>query len=275
MTAAVLLLGLAASTTSAGVGDEGGVAVLFDFGGGRWVWTDVPVPDTANAWCATVDAADARELDLGYSFSQFGVYLSAVDHVDTPVDFSSYWGLYTWDALEGSWASSPVGALDVAVEAGTAVAWQFAAFGDPAPSPKPVTREPWLEFRGGRDVRGDAGPTGPESGGIFWAVDLGNGPIDSTLAVADGKVFGISAGIFDWNAWEFVSLPTIFALDTATGDLVWEHPFQGSGGFEIGSPAYHAGVVYATTSARDVVALDADDGTITHGGGRKGDHWHW
>ena len=259
---AVLLLAWVPLPTGATDDASQGVAILFDFGGGRWAWADVPVPTTPNAWCATVDAADALDLDLGYSFSQYGVFLPSVGDVDTPEDFSTYWGLWEWDEDVGSWSSSSDGALDLAVETGSAVAWKFAAFGDPSPSPNPVTREPWLDFRGGRAVQGDAGPSGPLAGGTFWAVDLRNGAIDSTLAVAGGKVFGITGGVFDWNTFEFTSLPTVFALDATSGERAWEHSFEGAGGFEIGSPAYSAGVVYATTSARTVLALDADDGTL-------------
>jgi outer membrane protein assembly factor BamB len=80
------------------------------------------------------------------------------------------------------------------------------------------------------------------------------------LAVADGKVFGITAGIFDWNSFEFTQLPTVFALDAFTGGLLWDFEFRGSGGFEIGSPAYHDGKVFATLSNKVVIALDAGDG---------------
>jgi outer membrane protein assembly factor BamB len=256
----LLLSGALPASSGAEDGDGSAVAVLFDFGTGRWAWSDVALPDPANAWCATVSAAEELGFDLDYSFSQFGVFLEGVDGVDTPEDFSKYWGLWSWDG--SAWESTMVGATDMAVENGTVIAWQFTAFGVPAPASTPNTRDPWTGFRGGHELNGLAGPELPAAGGVFWSIDMDNGPIDSTLAVADGKVFGITAGIFNWSAFEFLSVPYIFALDAVTGELVWKREFQGQGGFEIGSPAYAGGTLYVTISARKVLALDALDGDL-------------
>lgn len=259
-TVVLLLSGALTASSSAEDGDEATVAVLFDNGDGSWRWIDVPLPENANAWCATVAAAESQEIELKFSFSQFGVFLEGVGYVDTPDDFSKYWGLWTWD--EDAWASSMVGALDAPVENNSVIAWKFAAFGDPAPAPTPNTRYPWIQFRGGGVYPGHVGWLVPPVGGMFWSVDLDNGPIDSTLAVADGKVFGTTAGMFNWSTFTFDSLPYVFALDTATGEQVWKYDFQGSGGFEIGSPAYAGGVLYVTVSSRKVMALDALDGDL-------------
>jgi outer membrane protein assembly factor BamB len=218
------------------------------------------LPEPANAWCATVAAADHRNIDLEFSFSQYGVFLESVDGVDTPEDFSKYWGLWTWDG--GTWESSMVGALDLAMENNSAVAWKFGAFGDRAPTSTPNTRIPWTQFRGGGARAGHTTSDLPAAGGIFWSVGLDNGPIDGTMAVAEGKVFGITSGIFNWSTFTFDSMPYVFALDTITGDVVWERQFQGQGGFEIGSPAYSGGVLYVTVSSRKVMALDAANGDL-------------
>jgi len=61
-TVLILLPGALTASSGAEGGDGGTVAVLFDFGDGRWGWADVPLRKPANAWCATVDAAD----ELGY-----------------------------------------------------------------------------------------------------------------------------------------------------------------------------------------------------------------
>jgi len=261
LTATVLLLLPGALTASSGAegGDGGTVAVLFDFGDGAWRWADVPVPEPANAWCATVAAADQLGIALEYSFSTYGVLLESVDGIEPPDDFSKYWTFWNWSG--DGWEFSMAGALDVDVGNGSAVAWRFTGWGDPAPDPNPVTRDPWLSFRGGKGVQGSSASPKLPAGATFWARDLGNGPIDSTMAVADGKVFGITSGIFDWNSFEFTHLPTVFALDASTGEPLWDWEFTGSAGFEISSPAYHAGKVFAALSNGMVVALDADDGT--------------
>ncbi len=261
-TALLLLSGALLPSSGAADGEEGTVGVLFDFGNGSWAWADVSVPDPANAWCATVAAADALDYELEYSFSQYGVFLESVDGVDTPDDFSAYWGLLSWSGDDDAWASSMVGALDLEVQAGSSVSWHFGAFGEPGPDANPVTRDPWLSFRGGKDIQGFSASQRLPAAAEFWSRDMQNGPIDSTLAVADGKVFGISGGIFDWNAFEFTQLPAVFALDVRTGELLWDYEFEGRGGFEIGSPAYHNGMVFATLSNMSVIALDADDGDL-------------
>jgi outer membrane protein assembly factor BamB len=256
----LLLSGAPPASSGAEDGDEATVAVLFDYGDGFWTWADVPVPDPANAWCATVAAADLLGTDLEYSFSQFGVLLESVAGVTPPEDFAQYWTLWTWDGL--AWEFSMDGALNIDVENGSAVAWLFTGWGHPGPSSTPNSREPWTQFRGPSAIAGRS-PSGlPAAGGLFWSVDMDNGPIDSTLAVADGKVFGITAGMFNWSTFSFDSPPYVFALDAVTGNLVWKHEFQGSGGFEIGSPAYAGGTLYVTVSSRKVMALDAVDGDL-------------
>ena len=180
----LLVSALPASSGEAG-GGEGTVAVLFDFGNDSWTWADVPLPDPANAWCATVDAAELLDLYLEYSFSQYGVFLEVVGSSRTPDDFSKYWGLWSWDSDDEVWSSSMVGALDLEVHAGDALAWKFGSFGDPPPDPNPLTRYPWLSFRGGTNVHGDVFRDGPSAGGLFWSRDLRNGPIDSTMVVAE------------------------------------------------------------------------------------------
>ncbi|NIP33514.1 MAG: hypothetical protein GWN18_01135, partial [Thermoplasmata archaeon] len=91
------------------------VAVLFDFGNGRFSWGFVPLPDPSNAWCATVDAAEGLGFELEYSFSQYGVFLESVDGVDTPDDFSRYWGLWSWSDVDRTWSDPGMGALGLDV----------------------------------------------------------------------------------------------------------------------------------------------------------------
>jgi outer membrane protein assembly factor BamB len=262
--ATIIPLMVIASLVAPATAEEDGatVAVLFDFGGGRWTWADVPVPEEANAACATEVAAEELGYTIDIVISQFGAFITAIDGVGSATDFSKYWGLLIWDSSTKAWEASPVGMSSLEVADGDHIAWQYAAFGDPAPDPTPRTREPFLEFRGGRQVQGEAGPVGPSESGFYWESNLGTGPIDSTPVVADGRVFVVTSGIFDWNLLEFVKRPAVVALDALTGDEIWRAPFDGRGGFEIGTPAYDGGVLYASTSSAHVMAVSASDGSV-------------
>ncbi len=259
-TVVLLLAGALPASSGAEDGDDAMVAVLFDFGNGIWRWAEVPLPDPANAWCATVVAADQVNYELEYSFSQYGVLLESVHGIEPADDFSKYWTLWTWGG--DAWEFSMDGALAVDVANVSAVAWLYTGWGHPGPSSTPNTREPWTQFRGGYRYAGIVPDGLPMVGGMFWSVDLGNGPIDSTLAVADGRVFGVTSGMFNWSTFTFDSLPFVFALDSRTGETLWKHEFGGSKGYEITSPAYGGGTLYVTLSSRKVMALDAVDGDL-------------
>jgi hypothetical protein len=138
LVASILLTGALAPNVPAAGAAPLHVSVLFDFGEGRWQWTAADLSaDTGNAWCATIVAAASTGLSLDYTVSTYGVFLKGVDGVKAPRDFSIFWGLLWWNATSSRWRSSELGAGSLAVNDGDAIAWQFAAWGDPAPAPTP------------------------------------------------------------------------------------------------------------------------------------------
>jgi outer membrane protein assembly factor BamB len=260
LVASLLLVGALAPTAPASGAAPIRVSVLFDFGEGRWQWASPDLSaDTGNAWCATVVAASSAGLALDYSVSVYGAFLKGVDGVEAPRDSMVFWGLLLWNATSSRWQSSEVGADSLAVRDGDAIAWQFAAWGDPAPAPTPTSKEPWTSFRGGGLLAGSA-PAGPAAGGTVWATNLSTGPVDATPIVADGRAFFVTGGVYDWGGSTWVKRPAIVALDATSGKELWRRPFDGRQGFEILTPAYRGGVLYVATSLGHLMAIEADRG---------------
>ena len=92
----------------------------------------------------------------------------------------------------------------------------------------------------------------------FYAVDVSNGeeiwrfaapgPLPSSPAVADGRVFFGALGFGDGRP--------LFALDQRTGDLVW----RSTNGGIISSPAVAKGAVYVGSGDGNLYVVDATSG---------------
>jgi len=262
LVASLLLTGVLAPATPASGAAPLHVSVLFDFGEGRWQWAAADLsPDTGNAWCATLVAAASAGLTLDYVVSTYGVFLKGVDGIEAPRAVSIFWGLLWWNATSSRWQSSELGAGSLAVKDGDAIAWQFAAWGDPAPVTTPTSKEPWTSFRGGGPLAG-AAPAGPTAGGKFWAANLSAGPVDATPIVADGRAFFVTGGVYDWGGSKWITKPAVVALNATTGKELWRRPFDGKQGFEILTPAYRGETLYVATSLGHLMAIEVDRGEL-------------
>jgi outer membrane protein assembly factor BamB len=103
----------------------------------------------------------------------------------------------------------------------------------------------WPMFRGNSSSTGVATSELPDQPALLWSFQSG-GDIESTAAIADGKVF---VGALDG---------VLYALDLSTGQVVW----QFDTGAEIkSSPSVRDGVVYFGDEAGFFHALDAKTGT--------------
>jgi len=98
-------------------------------------------------------------------------------------------------------------------------------------------------------------------GTLLWSTSASDeiGSWKCSVAVADGKVFS-GKPYFSFPVMDFVGT---YALDFATGELIWSYPAGGS------SPAVADGMVFTIGSGRvyafrDMIRGDANnDGTIT------------
>ena len=224
------------------------VRVMVDFGTGRVLWADVPVPAGGKAWNATVLAADGLGLNLEASWSEYGVFVTDIGDAD-PV-WPDYWHFLVWGA-EG-WDVADLGAASLPVADALILGWSLSRddptwdYESPWPGPKPEATPdhpyPVAMFRYDLLGQGVAGSAGPDRAAVAWAFDTGSFEITGTPAFADGVAF-----LETWTGVVAVA---------EDGSLLWENPDVAGAS----SPALHGGLLYAGGRDGRLHALDRDDG---------------
>ncbi|HEV8594646.1 MAG TPA: PQQ-binding-like beta-propeller repeat protein, partial [Thermoplasmata archaeon] len=127
-----------------------------------------------------------------------------------------WWHLFLWNATADGWDVPGVGASDLALVKGDAIAWYLAVddpvtYVVPRPVPSPDFRDVWTSFRGDLSNTGRARGRIPASNALLWDHDVGIHEIDTAPVVAYGNVF-----VATRNA--------LVALDAATGQERWRNP---------------------------------------------------
>lgn len=84
-------------------------------------------------------------------------------------------------------------------------------------------------------------------GSVRWKFDHGGNATEGAAAVAEGHVFVVSDG----------DDGSLYAIGLDAGDERWSSPLRGEG-----TPVVADGVVYVSTAANELVALDAAAGTV-------------
>jgi polyvinyl alcohol dehydrogenase (cytochrome) len=99
-----------------------------------------------------------------------------------------------------------------------------------------------------------------ETGEEVWSIDLTEGGVlggvEATGAVADGVVY-VGSNIANEDGGAPSGKATLFALDAASGDIVWQQDLDGS---IFGSPTVANGVVYQGAQVSGMFAFDAKSG---------------
>ena len=259
---AALLIVPILPTPAVASGTPAGMAtVLFDFGDGNWRWTETALSAPRPITDVTTAAAASQLMLAVFRMGIYDLELESVNLISVPIDRSMLWNAWEWNATLSAWA--PVYTIQGrTVEPGTILAWRFAAYGGPAPDPTPLMREPWLSYRGGRPISGMAGTAGPSVGGVRWAVNLSAGAIDATPVVTSGRAFFVTGGVYDWNGGNWLTQPTVVALDAAKGGELWRRAFEGLYAFEIATPAYSGGRLFVPTAKGHVMAFEAVNGSV-------------
>jgi outer membrane protein assembly factor BamB len=120
-------------------------------------------------------------------------------------------------------------------------AWRFDSAGELYSSPAVVDGLVFVGSKSGYLFALDA-----KDGMEQWRADLGDYIVRSSPAVIDGRVY-VGAGY------------TLFALDVATGEEIWQGRTSFSGS---SSPSFESGVIYLASQSSTVYAFEAQSGKL-------------
>ncbi|MEM2869562.1 MAG: PQQ-binding-like beta-propeller repeat protein [Thermoplasmata archaeon] len=250
----LLLQGFALGGAS-GEGEDVSVLIFFDDTDYHWVSLDVR--SGTSALCATLSACGRLGLKLNYSMSQYGAFVTGIGGLEAPLDFSWWWYLLIWNRSSARWEEAPAGAGELQVSGGDSLCWCPSSLAPPVPNP--LTKYPWPCFRGDSRNRGVTSVPSPDRANVLWFTDLSNGPIDTTPAVADGRVFVSTGGIYNWSTMAYDAPPHLYALDAATGRVIWSVETTAAG-WQVSSPAVRGGRVFIGTTDGKVMSFSSGTG---------------
>jgi outer membrane protein assembly factor BamB len=190
MLAAIVALGaLAMQPTS--LGADSSVKVLFDFGDGTYLWTEVDVGLNRTAFNMTVRASDASGLNLTYRWFSFGVMVQDIG--DRHPSYPLWWHLFQWTDSGSRWEISQLGAAELNLSAGDIIAWYLAVDNpdtlvNTRPVPSPLHPYPYISFR--KDVSNSGHYSGSLCGdhSLRWQFDTQAFEISGTPAAAYGRL---------------------------------------------------------------------------------------
>jgi outer membrane protein assembly factor BamB len=233
--------------------------VLLYLDEGRYRWADVPVSGNYTALCATLAACAQADVALNYSMSQYGAYVTSLFGEKGPDDFSWWWELLLWNATALAWQEAPKGASDLELRMWDNIAW--CPNSSAPPLPDPLTRYPSPKFRGDLANTGKALLPLPKLTSSSGYTGLGNGPIDSTPAVAHGRIYISTGGVYNWSTMTYEAQPQLWSIP-APPDRGISGPFihrpTSAAGWQVSSPALGAGMAIVGTSDGKVMAFSMD-----------------
>jgi len=258
LTALLLLAGIPPASAATGGDPQARAAVLIFLDDSDYHWADVGLGTDPSALCATVSACGQLGIALNYSMSQWGAFVTGIGGLKAPEDFSWWWYLLLWNGTKGAWQEAPVGAGDLRLSAGDSICWCPNSSAPPVPNP--VTRYPWPCFRGNLKNSGIAPGNTTVLDDLKWTADLANGPVDTTPAIAGGRVFVSTGGIYNWTTMSYDQPPHLYALNATTGERLWSAQTSAAG-WQVSSPAVRNGRVIVGTSDGKVLAFSVETGT--------------
>lgn len=236
--------------------------VLFDYGNGNVQWSSVTVEEGKSAFNLTIEAAQILDIEVGYTESEYGIYVYSINNIvnEWPEE---YWHFWIWNEETEQWELSMTGAGSTPAEGLSAIAWSYVKDLPDWSSEKPIAtpeyRYPWAMFRHDLMNSGRVDIHGPSTSEIMWEKDLMNGAIDSGMVWADGRLYVVTSGIFNWTTYTHDSSPRIFCLDTA-GEIIWEAEYSNAG-YQLASPLLTDDLLVVASTDGKIYAFDKENGT--------------
>jgi outer membrane protein assembly factor BamB len=241
------------------------VGVLLYLDDEQYCWTDVPMTGNFTALCATIAACAALDVPLNYSISQYGAFVTSLFGTSAPKDFSWWWELLIWNSTGNAWQEAPSGASDLLPKPWGSIAW--CPNSSAPPLPDPLTRYPWPKFRGDLANTGNAlapYPSNWSSTGTMGGSSYG--PIDSSPAIAHGRIYVSTGGAYNWSRMQYESPPHLLSYSlgwslsiTHGGGGAFYSKETTAAGWQVSSPAVGGGLVVIGTSDGKVLAFNMND----------------
>ncbi|MBR2254930.1 MAG: PQQ-binding-like beta-propeller repeat protein [Candidatus Methanomethylophilaceae archaeon] len=230
----VLVFPLSSYAVSA---EDGGDAVLIDFGNGSYRWYE-------NGGGSTFGEVLSSSVDP-----------AVADQVLSESDGGCSWRLYSWS---GGWADS---GTDLGASASGTVAFGYYPEGF-APVCTPEYRDAWTTLGGSSsasNVSISHGRTDPAMP-VEWYNTYTTGYVDSGLVVAGDMLYHTTGGAYgatggDEDAW-------VYALDRFTGAIVWKYHEPKGAGYEVTTPLIVGGYLVVTFTCGDVICFDRFTGEV-------------
>lgn len=237
--------------------------LLIDFGDGTLRWAEVEVTEGMSAFNVTINGAESLGLTVDYVESSYGVFVNGIGGVagNWP---NEWWHLWIWDSPAEEWEMAMLGAADVPAQGLTALAWSYAMdredFSSEKPLATPDMQYPWTSFR--HDIRNSAWSQSesPIEGVVNLDLNLSNGPISTSPVVADGRIYAVTSGIYDYTSMAYDSNATLTCLDES-GEELWISQISGAWGFQIASPLLTDSLVVVPATDAKLYAFDRFTGT--------------
>jgi outer membrane protein assembly factor BamB len=233
-----------------------GVLIFLDDADYHWV--NVSMDQGSSAFCATQDACRQVGISLNYSTSQYGAYITEIGGLAAPQDFSWWWEVLLWNASASAWQEAPVGASDLRLAAEDKICW--CPNSSAPPTPDPLTKYPWAKFRGTPSNSGVLSEVSLGDLQLYKSESAGNGPIDTSPAIAHGMVFISTGGVYNWSTMRYEESPHLYAFNLSDiWTALWSRETTAAG-WQVSSPAIGKGQVILGTSDGKVMAFAVDDG---------------
>ncbi|AKB52195.1 cell surface protein [Methanosarcina barkeri str. Wiesmoor] len=131
---------------------------------------------------------------------------------------------------------------------------------------QPVTSEDsWYQFHKDAQHSGYTSSTAPDSANLAWTAEPLNDTYSlvpsSSVAIAEGKVFGLCNGPTDEYGNPLTSYGQLVAFDENTGQEVWNVTIEAPEWGSWSSPAYDSGKVFAS-AGKQTYCINASTGEV-------------